>query len=183
VLELGAGHGSTPLLHNFCVNQERELYTYESDQEWFQEFADLQSASHHLILIDKSEVGHPGVPDLDWGLVFVDHIANCQRQFNAEWAAGLKSEPAVVLHDFQPAAFFGCYHWDKIFGLFRFRWIYRRYCPHTAVLCQHQIPGMDRICGEKVFNCSGTGCSDYPRCSSFWASQPRDDREQFHQEQ
>lgn len=38
VVEFGAGYGSTPLLHEYCIYQNRPFQSFESRQEWADEF-------------------------------------------------------------------------------------------------------------------------------------------------
>lgn len=74
VLELGCGHFSTPMLHLMCAAQKRRLYTFETDQEWLDEFLTYESPLHsfqHVPLDEWPEVNQ--IDAIEWGVAFVDH--------------------------------------------------------------------------------------------------------------
>ncbi len=49
VIEFGAGHFSTPVLHSICAAMKRELFSVEKDDEWREYFrARYESETHHF---------------------------------------------------------------------------------------------------------------------------------------
>jgi len=47
ILELGAGYGSTPLLHEICKRNNNILYTIETKEVWARQFNHLRSQHTH----------------------------------------------------------------------------------------------------------------------------------------
>jgi predicted O-methyltransferase YrrM len=95
VLELGAGHFSTPILHSLCHATRRPLLTLESDAAWIKKFVGLESDVHELRLVmswDEIE----SVIDDSWGLVFIDHSPS---ELRAEALRKVTGGTVVVIHD------------------------------------------------------------------------------------
>lgn len=92
VLECGAGHYSTPLLHGLCKSLGRELYTLEQDAEWLKHFERLGDETHHLgVTTDWSEA-----PDLPYGVVFIDSLPEARPRLVERF---LLRSKVLVIHD------------------------------------------------------------------------------------
>ena len=98
VVEMGTGHGSTPLLHDYMLLKDRFLHSYETNKEWFDKFKDLASDRHALSLLSdwdicSNENKKPSV-------VFIDHAPGERRKediLRFEDTAGV-----LVIHDSEP---------------------------------------------------------------------------------
>ena len=126
ILELGAGLYSTPLLHWLCAETGRELWTYDSVEEYY-EFARRFQSRNHRIRFTKD------FKELDtkkqWSVVFVDHWPEKQRGLdtiklkdNAEY---------IVLHDSEEEEKHG---YEKAWEHFKYRYDWKFCTPHTTVL-------------------------------------------------
>lgn len=135
VLELGAGFGSTLLLHGICGAMGRKLTTLESDAEWIKTFVHYGREWHTIKYV-------PHFRELDeynqeWGLAFVDHGNTGDLQMSLDRGpsvTALKDTPILVVHD-------TCHPWlygyDEAFTHFKYRWDWRSqnsYNPLTTVL-------------------------------------------------
>ena len=94
VLELGAGFGSTLILHGICGTQKRRLLTIENDKTWMGAFNFYKRTWHKFKLVD-SFINLPEYKE-EWGLAFVDHGILGQRGIALE---AVKDIPIVVAHD------------------------------------------------------------------------------------
>ena len=124
VLELGAGWGSTPLLHLGC--EGRRLLTVESHKKWIRQFGALTTDSHQFSLVTDF------MTDLDiykesWGLVFVDQAPDEARQFSI---LKLRATTQVfVLHDSNQTN----HQQFLLEANFKYRYDYTKQTPHTSV--------------------------------------------------
>lgn len=120
VLELGAGLGSTLLLHGMCGGMYRALTTIESNREWLAKFEPFKRSWHAMKLVD-SFVGLPEYAQL-WGLAFVDHGIALER---GESVQALKNSASIIVcHD---SCHYFLYGYEPILSDFTFRWNYQ---PH-----------------------------------------------------
>ena len=102
VLELGAGLGSTPLLHGLCGGQGRKLVTLESDKDWLNQFVKYGRPWHSFRFVNDFK----DLPEYkeNWGLAFVDHGIAEQRCISVEALAHI---PILVVHDTCHANLYG----------------------------------------------------------------------------
>ncbi len=115
VLELGMGYYSTAYLYWKCIEQRRELISFESDKKWFKKlFSDKHSSlimenpinpevvdmgaecnkfsAFRVVDWDKLELG-----DIHWSVALIDHRPALQRHKDA---IKLKNNADfIVLHD------------------------------------------------------------------------------------
>ena len=119
VLELGAGLGSTLMLHGMCGAMGRELVTLESDEEWLGKFIGLRRSWHTIRRVESflelEEYSR------NWGLVFIDHGIAEQRGHSLRV---LKDAPMIVCHD---TCHPFLYNYEPLLSSFPFRWNYK---PH-----------------------------------------------------
>jgi len=83
ILELGAGHYSTPLLHAFA-SPERRVLTLDSGAEWIREFAAFDSPWHMVRLADDWCREHNAASLAErlgrkWSVCLVDQLPNAAR--------------------------------------------------------------------------------------------------------
>jgi hypothetical protein len=126
VLELGAGYGSTLMLHGHCGSMKRNLFTIESNQDWLKQFLTFYRAWHILKKVDN----FLDLPEYnqDWGLAFVDHGIALQRGPSIE---KLKHVPVIIIHD---TCHPFLYDYDRVINTFKYKLDYRNYGPQTTVV-------------------------------------------------
>lgn len=126
VLELGAGFGSTLMLHGMCGSQRRALTTLESDPAWLMMFKNYGRTWHRFRLVesflDVPEYAQP------WGFAFVDHGISEQRGASVR---ALRNVPVIVAHD---TCFAHLYDYEPTLSEFRYRWNYKVAGPMTSVV-------------------------------------------------
>lgn len=131
VLELGIGVFSTPLLHALCVDNKRQLVSYENNPEFFKMHASFIDEFHQIKLIndwDKIDI-----ESTHWGMVLVDHRPAQRR--NVETKRLMNNADYVVIHDSEPRLE-GEYRYDLIYHLFKYRldYILKPNHAHTTIL-------------------------------------------------
>lgn len=132
VLELGAGHYSTPLLHAMCRASGTRLVTIDSDPRWLKKFRSLATLGHHMC--SRSAYAFA---DEDWSVALVD---NAMGERSGDIIALAERAQFVVVHD---SNFPELYGYEEAFAKFKYRADYRRMHPHTAVLSNFRAPPAD----------------------------------------
>lgn len=126
VLELGAGLGSTLLLHGLCGATRRSLLTLENDAAWMRRFQSYGRTWHRFRLV-PDYLDRPEYADL-WGLAFVDHGMYEQR---GHAILQLRHVPVVVVHD---TCFPWLYDYVATLATYRYRWDWQIGGPQTTVI-------------------------------------------------
>ena len=90
VLEVGAGHMSTPMLRAFCERAERPFTSLEEDEEW--------AATTGSTLANYDFVLPRLAPTRSWSLVFLDHSGGPRRAGYAELFKPFAEY--IVVHDY-----------------------------------------------------------------------------------
>ena len=116
VLELGAGHYSTPLLHGLCAATGRELLTIDGDDAWIERFTSLRSPRHRLVAVPSWDAARALTDSAVWAVIFVDHAPAERRIVEIERLAD-RTE-FMVVHDSEAAL----YGYEPAFGRFRYRY-------------------------------------------------------------
>lgn len=132
VLELGAGHYSTPLLHAMCRALGTRLVTIDSDPRWLRKFRSLATLGHRIC--DRSAYAFA---DEDWSVALVD---NAMGERAGDIIALANRAELVVVHD---SNFPELYGYEEAFAKFKYRADYRRMHPHTTVLSNFTQPIVD----------------------------------------
>ncbi len=129
ILELGAGEGSTPPLHEVCLATGRPVVTLESDRAWFERFESLNSENHAVVHVPSWDaLDSPIMRSLPYAIAFVDHTPT-RRVTDIEWLA--HRARVVVVHDTESKD----YGYEKILdGVFRWSVTYKGHHPWTSVL-------------------------------------------------
>ena len=128
VLELGIGIFSTPLLHAMCDAEKRLLDSYEDNHKWVDGHKMFISNLHKITLISNWD--NVPIEKRHWGVVFIDHFEP-RRAVDAKRAA--QYADYVVLHD-SNARYNIQYHFDTVYPLYKYRYIFDHIHPHTTVL-------------------------------------------------
>lgn len=129
VLELGTGFFSTTLLRWLCQMARRKLYSYESNNFWYQKIPGKPVPFHKIIKVrhDWSDAKI----ERHWGMVLVDHWPNERRWVEikrlANWAE------YIVIHD-SNLSYIKKYGYERIWDLFKYRYDYTKLNPNTAVV-------------------------------------------------
>jgi len=99
ILELGAGEGSTRLLHAICRASGRRLVTLDNDANWLRRYEPLRCDWHELRAVRNwaKALTDPSISSTDWGLIFVDGKPWESRTL----AVSLLKEKAtyIIVHD------------------------------------------------------------------------------------
>jgi hypothetical protein len=134
VLEIRAGHFSTPLLHSLCAAAGRELLTVEGDAQWCERFESLETESHEIRHVASANGIALALGEREWGLVFVDNAPDEARKFALLSASALTSA-VIVCHDAQRVAY------RKGLASFASAWTHAPTgMPATAVVSQSTLP-------------------------------------------
>ena len=128
VLELGAGTGSTPLLHMLC--EHRELWTLESDEKWLAMFEPHFSTFWHKLLYidDWNRLYSDPQYDRQFAVIFVDHAPGERRAVDIERLADKCTY--MVVHDTEE----GGYGYEDLFRTFKYRYDWKFGRPWTTIL-------------------------------------------------
>lgn len=120
VLELGAGLGSTLLLHGLCGISKRKLVTLETDELWLRKFMNFGRSWHEFRLVDS----YLDLPEYQqkWGLSFVDHGIAEQRGQSVLKLRDISD--IIVCHD---TCHYFLYGYEPVLSAFKYRWNYK---PH-----------------------------------------------------
>ena len=111
ILELGAGYGSTPLLHLFSNYHSIPLTTIDTDWVWLGRFKEYNSKLHELIYVDVEDGWESyidSIPQKEWGIILIDQASWQSRKDTAHF---LKNKADyLIIHDIDAL----CY--DNQFG-------------------------------------------------------------------
>lgn len=126
ILELGSGIFSTPLLHWLCAEDERKLFTYENNLEYFPFAKRFQSRNHRIRFTKNYKDINT---EVHWGVVFIDHSPEYQR---GDDAIKLKnSTDYIILHDTQELNHYG---YEDVWEHFKYRYDWKFCIPWTSVV-------------------------------------------------
>lgn len=117
VIEMGTGHGSTQLLHDYCKGK-RWLFSYEEKKEWLEKFAHLHGNKHYVGFIeDWDKVKNIHLEGEKPTVIFIDHAPGERRKEDIVHFKDI--EGILVCHDTEPAADHG-YQMRQHFTLFKY---------------------------------------------------------------
>lgn len=128
VLELGSGLHSTSFLHWMCLDQDRELHTYEANPGFYKIAKLCETDWHKVHLVEDWALAPIERP---WGIALIDQAPAIRRKEDArrlaDWAQ------VILLHDSQGRAS-KHYHYEEILPLFRYRGGYGKALPQTTAI-------------------------------------------------
>lgn len=116
VLEFGMGHGSTPLLNEYCTQEERELTSFDYNQEWREKFNGLLNRFHTSFLVEDWKEVYRIYPDA--GVIFIDQSPGEERKETI--IAYKKTRGILVIHDTEPTGA-GDYRVRQLFPMFKYK--------------------------------------------------------------
>ncbi len=128
VLEVGTGYFSTAILRWLCEMSGRTLYSYEASPFWYGKLMKTPNFYHKVFKVnnyDEVDVNH------HWGLAFIDHAPEQRRHVEIKRLANLADY--IVIHDTNPE-FDQSYKYSRIWPLFKYRYDFTKYHPHTSVV-------------------------------------------------
>jgi len=117
VIELGMGDGSTQKLHEYCKQNGRLLYSYESNLEWYRKFEQYRTERHTL-----DYIGHNWEPMIERhrnniGVLFSDEAPGEMRKYNVSMFCN--TAQVIVVHDSEPSNDHG-YKFSLVRPLFKY---------------------------------------------------------------
>lgn len=99
VIEVGVGHFSTPILHAFCVEEDRQLISVEQDRGWFEKFENFRSKNHGIYCGEYSELIPLLAKEKQWAVSLIDNSPGGNRRA-CDFSELIKSSVFVVVHDY-----------------------------------------------------------------------------------
>lgn len=139
ILELGAGHFSTPLLNALGRAQGRKVVTLDADLEWLNQFADLDLGSEDHLFIHVTDMWKGWRAEMEalwaemdnnkWAVALVDQTPPQTRVEAIEYLRD-KAE-FIVVHDSCNSFFAGV---DEALATFKHRAVYSLMTPPTTVV-------------------------------------------------
>jgi len=127
VLELGTGLFSSPVLHELCAEQGRELVSYEDNKKYYDLAITRQSELHPVNFIASYDLA-----DIkrEWGVVLIDHHPPQRRVTDIIRVANCADY--IVCHDAEPRNDH-VYRYSTVSALFKYNWTYDKFKTHTTV--------------------------------------------------
>lgn len=105
VLELGAGHFSTPFLWHYCMGADRHFSSFEENTEWLKQFRHLDCNQGRIVgvtdyhLASKSTAIHFTEKGLRIGVAFIDNSSGGIAR-SKPFEALLDVCDYIVVHDY-----------------------------------------------------------------------------------
>lgn len=128
VLELGTGAFSTPLLHMLCLDQERELISYEDVPDFVTAHKHFVTDKHKIHLVDDWD--KVDLQERRWSVALIDHPEDRRLP---EALKLVDNTDYVIIHD-SNGRWEKYYHYSQLYPHFKYRYIYDKTSPHTTVL-------------------------------------------------
>lgn len=117
VIELGIGYGSTPQLHEYCHDAKRQLYSYDSNIEWYRKFEFLRKPGHSIEYtqnwLEPVERHRYTI-----GVMLSDESPGFMRKYNI--AIFAQNVQIIVIHDTENKSDHG-YLFSLIYPLFKYK--------------------------------------------------------------
>jgi len=138
VLELGCGFGSTPLLHQMCLSQKRELVSCDNSARWIKDISRYGTNGHALLAVedwDKCEVF-----DREWDVALIDHKPIHHRAKALQRLAN--KAQYIICHDTDTSL----YGYEPTFSKFKYRHDYKDLRPWSTVVSNFN--SLDFLKGE-----------------------------------
>lgn len=128
VLEMGTGVVSSQVLHWMCLDQDRQLVSYENNDYYYQIAKKCEADFHQIIFVenwDDAEI------DRQWGIALIDHAPAGRRWIDIARLANYAQ--VVLIHDSQGRSK-KHYHYDEILSMFQYRHVWWKALPYTTIL-------------------------------------------------
>lgn len=136
VVELGAGHYSTPVLHYSLKNTGRLFVSVDTSREWNAYFeSNFKSDNHKYFCTNNKIISVDFLKSAEWGsfkwdVAFVD----CGPEYDRARCVELlrNNSKYIIVHDTEPAAV--VYNWGNIFNTFTNQFYWDFYGNGTTVV-------------------------------------------------
>ena len=131
VMEMGCGFHSTVLLHRMVVvEQQRYLFSTDTDEEWLSKFkTNLTSANHQFRHIKRTkEWDQTGIDRPRWSFIFIDHKPGERRVVDLIRLANRSD--IIILHDTETSS----YNYEAGLVKYPYRYRYTYLGTHTDVV-------------------------------------------------
>lgn len=118
IIEMGTGHGSTPLLHEYVLTTDRMLLSYETEKDWLSKFEHMAMENkHQFVHVCRECWDTCSAMNSSPSVVFIDHAPGERRKVDLVLFAS-KAE-IVVIHDSEPTGA-GDYQVRQHFGHYKY---------------------------------------------------------------
>lgn len=117
IIEMGTGHGSTPLLHEYANENKRFLESYETERTWLNKFETLANQWHSFTLIDRNSWDACSNMHPNPSVVFIDHAPGERRK--DDLILFKDTAQIIVIHDTEPHGA-GDYRVRPLFNQFKY---------------------------------------------------------------
>lgn len=117
IIEMGCGHGSTPLLHEYAMLNKRNLLSYETEKSWLEKFEHTANEYHKFYQVCRECWDTCSAMNPNPSVVFIDHAPGERRKVDLVLFAA-KAE-IIVIHDTEPIGA-GDYQVRQRFGHYKY---------------------------------------------------------------
>lgn len=100
IVEMGCGHGSTPLLHDYAMRYKRNLFSYETEKEWIEKFEGTANEYHKFYLLCRECWNVCSNTNPNPAVVFIDHAPGERRK--EDLLLFKNQADIIVIHDTEP---------------------------------------------------------------------------------
>lgn len=121
VIEMGCGDGSTRQLHEYCSDTHRQLFSFDTDQDWINRFADCMTHTHRFVrIINNWHIAQDICPNPS--VILVDHAPGERRIVDIKnYSDHMAPGGIIVMHDTQPPPTAADYGYERIWNLFKYK--------------------------------------------------------------
>lgn len=119
VMEFGCGDGSTKQLSEYCKIHNRMLYSFDTEQQYIDRFAECVSDTHKFTrIINNWQIAQDICSNPS--VMLIDHAPGERRWVDIKNYSD-KDFGIMVIHDTQPRPTAADYAYEKIWHLFKYR--------------------------------------------------------------
>ena len=116
VLEMGMGHGSTPILNELITEEKRRLFSFDYNSDWLHKFDSILNVWHRSELVQNWQSVYNRYPDA--AVTFIDQSPGEERKHTI--VAYKDTKGILVIHDTEPTGA-GDYQVRQHFPLFKYK--------------------------------------------------------------
>lgn len=117
VIEAGIGDGSTNKLHTYCWDNNRKLFSYESNLEWYRKYEDYNGWNHDVEYVGNNWEIMVAKHREPIGVLFSDEAPGEMRKYNIAMFA--QTAQVIIAHDAEPSND-GGYKYSLLKPLFKY---------------------------------------------------------------
>lgn len=99
VIEFGIGYNSTPLLHFLCEKQNRNLFSYEFDFEYYKNFKHYETDNHKIFFLNENKLANNEykLNDKHYSIALIDSHPSWTRQYAINYFSSFVDY--LIVHD------------------------------------------------------------------------------------